>query len=106
MTRWWGMDNFLDGPPDLGGEVRVGEIHDSGYTLVPEPGHPAYPGAVSFEFSEANGSKWLTISGRSTAPIPAGNLDVYNYLSGVYWSQYPALISKQILHQEPRASGF
>lgn len=99
-TRWWGMDNVLT--TDLGGDVTVQEIHGTGYTLVPEPDHPAYPGAVSFEIAEMGGMKTLRVMGVSTAPIPSGNRDLYDIASSFYWSQYSAQITKQIIGTDPR----
>lgn len=85
-TRWWGLDGLFG--TTLNGKVRVGNITSDGYTLIPLAGHPAYPGAVNFRFTKNNDVISLRVSGTSTAPIPTGNLDAYDLLSGVYWSTY------------------
>jgi hypothetical protein len=81
------------------GSVVVASIRKSGYTLVPTPGHPAYPGFVNFEFSTASGNFALQVSGVSTAPVPGGNTFLYGVFSEQYWADYARNIRGEILGQ-------
>ncbi|BCW43952.1 RHS repeat-associated core domain-containing protein [Arthrobacter sp. StoSoilB5] len=104
-TRWWGMDGIpLLG--DLGGDVVVKEIHSTGYTLEPLDGHPAYPGSVSFEFDEVDKIKRLTVMGSSSAPVPTGDIQSYDFVSQFYWGTYPLNITRDIVPEDyPRYVG-
>ena len=81
------------------GDVRVAAIKDNGWTFTAMPGHPLYPGTVSFLITEVNGNAVLTVSGESDHyPIPGGlGKPGYDAFSAAYWSLFAVNISSSIL---------
>jgi hypothetical protein len=71
-TRLPGAGDYF--PSILGtstqGDIAVTQISNTGYSIRALPGHPDYPGSVTFSFSNENGVGWLTVDGRSSSAIP------------------------------------
>ncbi|MCO5294365.1 MAG: hypothetical protein M9882_05615 [Homoserinimonas sp.] len=79
------------------GDVKVVSISDQSWVLEPRPGHPAYPGGVSFYIWSSDGVAYLRVSGYSSGPTPGGSVEAYDIFSWLYWSNFENSIRYQIM---------
>ncbi|WP_268236282.1 PA14 domain-containing protein [Subtercola lobariae] len=71
------------------GDVRVTALGATGWTFMSLPGHPDYPGTVSFSFTSANGQGYLTVCGGSGASAPGGlGAQAYDAFTDLLWSEF------------------
>ena len=81
------------------GDIDVIDINDSGYSIEADPGHPEYPGVVTFSFTRtADGDAVLTVSARYNkalgGSVPNG---LYQGGTAIFWNFYAKAVKNFVL---------
>jgi hypothetical protein len=70
------------------GDIRVTAISSTRHTISSLPGHPEYPGTVTFSITGTDANPSLSVS----AEYKQGDFglppDAYDFFTGLYWSSY------------------
>ncbi len=101
-TALYGID-----APGFAGKVEVSRLVANSWSLQSKPGHPAYPGTVTFTIQSIQGEAFLNVSAFSSAPPPSGSTELYSIFTSVYWGGFADDIRYDILgvHYRPPGIG-
>jgi RHS repeat-associated protein len=90
----------IDVPGKTAGYIQVVKITKTGYTIIALPGHPEYPGTVTFTFSKAKGQASLEVSAKYKTAM-SNNNDLYSAFTYVLWEGFATNVRTDILHNIP-----
>ena len=83
----------LPGVKGLSGNIKVTSITATSYTIVAMPGHPDFPGRVTFSFEKVGDRLYLNVNAYCWGAVPGGNYDAYVIMARSLWKVYGANVA-------------
>ena len=84
--------------PVQNGNIVVTRLTSTGYQIAALPGHPEYPGAVTFTFTKSHtGEAFLRVQATYKEPLAGLSNDAYAVMTEVFWNEYASNVNHVIV---------